>query len=210
MYQNISVAILSGGKSSRMGTNKSLLEINNKTVIEILKENLQLIFNEVILIANDSETYKFLKIPIYEDMYKGIGPLAGIHSALTNSKNDKVFVISCDIPLINIEIIKSIIEYKEGYQIIVPFADGFIQSLCGLYHKSLIPKINEIISSYQLDTEKSKQKLCKIKQLINMSNSLIIEDVDKLAGYSENIFLNMNHPEDYEKVKNILEISKSI
>ena len=85
MYKDITGIILSGGKSTRMGSNKSLLKVGNMTVIERVRNLLQGIFKNVILITNDPEDYKFLGLPMFEDVYRHKGPLAGIHSGLVHS-----------------------------------------------------------------------------------------------------------------------------
>src|SRR6266496_3170841 len=100
MYNDITGIILAGGKSSRMGTNKAFLRLGNKYVIEILADLMKNIFSKMILITNEPALYKFLKIDIYEDIYKNKGPLGGIHSGLVNSQTEKNFVLSCDIPFI--------------------------------------------------------------------------------------------------------------
>ncbi|MCK7517640.1 MAG: NTP transferase domain-containing protein [Ignavibacteriales bacterium] len=61
MRNDITGIILCGGKSSRMQTNKALLKLSDKTVIEIVAEKLKSIFNEVLISANDSKEYDFLK-----------------------------------------------------------------------------------------------------------------------------------------------------
>ena len=74
MYDDITAIILSGGKSTRMGTNKSFLKIGDKTVIERMRDLLQSIFKDVILITNEPDDYKFFGLPIYVDIFR--------HSAL--------------------------------------------------------------------------------------------------------------------------------
>ena len=76
MYKDVTGIILSGGKSSRMGVNKSLLKIGELTIIERVRDLMKSLFNEVILITNDPADYKFLNIPIYEDVFTRKGPLA--------------------------------------------------------------------------------------------------------------------------------------
>ena len=202
MYKNITGIILSGGKSSRMGENKSFMKIYNEYIIEKITNIMKSVFQEVIIITNEPELYEFLNINSYTDIYKNIGPLAGIHSGLKYSNTDLNFIISCDIPLINSEIIVSIVEYTSNSLIKVPKADGYIQQLCGLYNKTLIPIIETIICDENIenrDSIQSKRK-CKIHQLINSVDSCIIEEIEKLNGYKENIFFNMNNIEDYQKI----------
>ena len=108
MYNDITGIILSGGKSTRMGENKSLMKINGKTIIEHVNDLIQSLFSNVILISNNPDEYEFLGIKIYKDIFPGMGPLAGIHSGLKNSSTQKNFIISCDIPLMTPEMIKTI------------------------------------------------------------------------------------------------------
>ena len=88
MYNDVTGIILAGGKSSRMGENKSLLKLEGITVIERVVNLMQKIFKEVILITNTPDEYDFLSIPMYKDIYEYKGPLAGINSGLTHSKTE--------------------------------------------------------------------------------------------------------------------------
>jgi len=69
MYKDVTGIILSGGKSSRMRENKSLLKIGERTIIERVWDLMKSLFNEVILITNVAADYKFLNIPIFEDIF---------------------------------------------------------------------------------------------------------------------------------------------
>ena len=91
MYTDITGIILAGGKSTRMGANKSFLKIGEQTVIERITYLMKSVFTNVIIISNTPDEYIFLNLPIYEDVYKGKGPLAGIHSGLKNSDTQKNF-----------------------------------------------------------------------------------------------------------------------
>ena len=207
MYKDITGIILSGGKSTRMGENKSFLKIGEMTAIENVTDLMKSIFCEVIIITNEPDLYEFLNLKTYSDFYQNIGPIAGIHSGLMNSTTEKNFVISCDIPFMNAKMIKSIIEYKSDALCSVPRADGFLQQLCAVYSKSLIPVIERIIHEDNINESRDSSQLkrkCKIHNLINSVPSTIIENIESLDGYHKNIFLNMNKPEDYTLIKTIL------
>jgi len=201
MYKNITGIILSGGKSSRMGENKSLMKLGNRTVIEHTLSLMQSIFSEVILITNTPDEYQFLNIPLFEDIYRYRGPLAGIHSGLLNSKTEDNFIISCDIPLIKREIIEYIIEYNTHHPITVCRADGYIQQLAGKYSKSLLPQIDELLKMEKEEMRDSNQKKQKssVHSLMKLSGAEIVE-AGKLDFYNDGIFLNMNRKEDYQQI----------
>ena len=206
MYSNITGIILAGGKSSRMGTNKALLKLKGKTIIEHIADLLHSIFANVIIITNTPEEYSFLKNPMYADIFPNRGPLAGIHSGLTNSQTEQNFIISCDIPLINQEMIKYILDYETTKPITVCKADGFIQQLAGRYSKSVLQDAEKLLINNKTDLTKLHQtkKRCKVLKLLDKVTVEII-DAELLEIYKDFMFFNMNRKEDYLKVLNFLE-----
>lgn len=207
MHDDITGIILSGGKSTRMGENKSLLKIDNRSIIESVRDLMQSLFPNVILITNNPEEYQFLGLKIFEDIFLRMGPLAGIHSGLTYSSTAKNFVISCDIPLMTAQMISYLATYKTDKLITVAKADGFIQQLCGLYNKECIPYASEILSTQTNSDEKNpeqKKRGCKVLGLIDVVGAEII-NAETVPFYKKDIFFNMNKKEDFNIIKSYLE-----
>ncbi|HCY77349.1 MAG TPA: molybdenum cofactor guanylyltransferase [Ignavibacteriales bacterium] len=200
MKKDITGIILCGGKSSRMQTNKALLKISGKPVIEIIAERLKSIFNVVLISTNDSKKYNFLNLPLVNDIINDKGPLGGIYSALKLSTTEKNFIISCDMPLINVELIKYLINLNSDKAILLPKSKGRIHQLCGVYSKSVISIIEDVFNLSQVN----KSIKGSVYELIEIVPTNLI-DVEHLPFYDENQFLNMNSPEDYELIKNIYE-----
>lgn len=201
MYNNITGFILAGGKSRRMGTNKSLLMIGKLTVIERVVDLMRKIFQEVIIITNQLREYSFLELPMYEDIYKNTGPLAGIHSALVHTSTEKNFIISCDMPLMTEDVIKYLAEFPTDKLITIAKADNFVQQLCGLYSQSLIPYIENIIEKNlsggdERDTKQEKRG-CSVLELIKNVPAEIINIEREYKDYKPGTFYNMNRPEEY-------------
>ncbi len=206
MYKNVTGIILSGGKSSRMGSNKSLLKIGELTIIEKVRDLMQSIFSEVILITNDPADYNFLNIPIFEDMFKRKGPLAGIHSGLTHSSSEKNFIISCDLPFIIKEMIKYLVDFKTEKLITVAKSNGYIQQLAGRYAKECAYEAEKILSD-QLNAEEkginqTKKNISALKLIEQVGAEII--PAESLPFYKEEIFFNMNDVEDYKLLLNKL------
>lgn len=195
MYSDITGVILAGGKSSRMGTNKSFLKIGNQTIIERIADLMKSVFSEVILITNTPEEYPFLNLPTFEDIYKWKGPLAGIHSALVHSKTEKIFVLSCDVPLMSKEMIEYIVEYNSDKPIIFCEAAGYHQPLVGVYSKVILSEVEDFISTTEV-SDKSFHHFLK-------SVEAEIIHPEKLSFYKDELFFNVNRPEDFEQLKKI-------
>ena len=198
--KNITGVILSGGESRRMGFNKSLLKISEKTIIEIISDLMRSIFDKVVLSTNEPEKYDFLKLPMVKDIYTNYGPLSGIHSGLINSSTEKNFFLSCDLPLMNEETIRYIVSYKTEKKITVPCFNGRTQHLCGVYSKSIIREIEELINNTGNQTGKNGKSIINVKNIIEKIGAELIMD-ENSNTFSEDVFFNMNTPEDYEYVK---------
>ncbi len=205
MYSHITGVILAGGKSSRMGINKSLLKIGTMTLIERTVHLMTSLFQNNFLSANTPEDFQFLNFPIIPDQIKNIGPLAGIHSGLVHSSSEKIFVISCDMPLMTKETIQFLVEYPTTRPVTVAQADGFIQQLCGVYTKGLIPEIDAIVGGEKtLMYGKNKNIECRVLKLVNKVNGEIIDIKNMYPNYTSGTFFNMNNPDDYQFIKKTL------
>jgi molybdopterin-guanine dinucleotide biosynthesis protein A len=194
--------ILCGGRSLRMGVNKAFLKLDESYIIEIISELMRELFEKVILITNEPDLYKFLNLESFEDIFKERGPLGGIHSGLIHSTTERNFIISCDIPLISKDTIKFIADFPSAKSIKVPYADGHIQQLCGVYSKSCLPLIEEIFND---EDNQLNEKKCKVLKLVEKSNSEIIDIKKELHGFESNSFLNMNDMTQYKKAESIFE-----
>lgn len=204
MYNDITGIILSGGKSTRMGENKSLLKIGDKTAIERIVDLMKQLFPKLILSTNTAEEYEFLGLEMVKDEYTHAGPLAGIHAGLKTSGTEKNFVISCDMQLMNEETIRFIIDYQTDKPITIAKADGFYQQLAGVYHKSVL---NDIEISLQENLEEEnrssdqKKRGCKVFALVKKMDAEIIDAEQNIPNYIPGTFFNMNKPHEYEEIK---------
>ncbi len=192
MYNDITGVILSGGKSSRMGINKSFLKLGDMTIIEHIIKLMKSNFGELLLITNSPSEYSSFQLPMYEDIYKWNIPLAGIHSGLYYSRTESIFVISCDVPLMTTEMIQYIVDYKSEKPIKFCVAAGYHQPLVGVYNKGLIPEIEKFFSINSVN-DKSFHQFLK-----NVAAEIIIPE--DLSFYRDEIFFNVNKPKDYESI----------
>ncbi|TDL72264.1 molybdenum cofactor guanylyltransferase [Rhodococcus qingshengii] len=190
--------ILSGGKSSRMGTNKALLKLNEKTTIERMVDILKIYFDDIILVTNDMESYQFLGVKMVSDHYPGKGPLAGFHAGLMASDYDVNFITACDMPFISGELAATLVNMIEHHDALVPVINGNMQTLCAVFQKKSVAKIEECIENGRLP----------IKHLLEHLNVLYVTEKELQANSNidmERVFFNMNHPHEYEDAKKWLQ-----
>lgn len=200
--QSISGFIQAGGKSRRMGQNKALLKLAGLKLIEYPIKELSNIVSELGIITSTPEIYLDLNVACYADIWPGLGPLAGIYSALEYSSNDYVLSLACDMPFISRELLEFLIKSiksKQDYQICVPLDfNGEVQPLCAIYDKSCKKHILELINQ-------SKYAPRELFSLVN-TKIVLFKEFSYLAG-AENFFKNINSPEDFDLANKILESS---
>lgn len=185
---NKTLAILAGGKSSRMNyNNKALLTLKEKTFIEhIIEAGSD--YKEIIIVANDEEAYKPFKLRIIKDIISGKGPLSGIHSALKNSTTEDVLCIACDMPLISKETLNTLGNINDNYDVLVPKIQKRLQPLCAIYSKKLIKEIEGSLIRNEN----------KLQMLINsIENKIVYKKLE------DRDFTNINTPEEYKELEEI-------
>lgn len=144
--QNITGIILSGGKSSRMGSEKGLVQLKGKALIEYSVTLLETICDEILISANTAG-YEYLGYKIIPDIHSDCGPIGGLYSCLKESKNDYCFVVPCDVPYLVPEIFELLLQNVEENNAVVPMIDGKIEPLCGIYSRKAIPIIESLIQN---------------------------------------------------------------
>ena len=183
-YKKVSAIVLSGGKSSRMGEDKCDLKYNGETLLNLQIDKIKRIGIEDIIASGYRGNNCSAKI-VEDNIMKG--PLSGILKGLKNIKNDRAFVISVDVPLVKVESIKKIIDYslKKDIEMTLLRHNGNREPLIGVYKKSLISKIENILSS-------DKYSVMKLSDICEYE-FIDIDDDDVF-------FLNVNYKTDYDKL----------
>lgn len=156
--KNITAIILAGGKSSRMGRDKAFIKIQGKTIIERIIETLKPLFAEIMIVANEPEKFRELNVKVVKDIKPNCGPLSGIHSGLINSKTQLNFVVACDMPFLDSELIEFMCSKVNGYDGVLPIAKGKIEPLHAIYSKSLIPLLEEALEGDDFTLQKILKK----------------------------------------------------
>lgn len=188
---NVNGYILAGGKSSRMRTDKGLLLLNGRTIVENIIRQLEPAVGKVTIVANSSR-YEQFGVEVIPDIIPGIGPSGGIHAALHHSDSAHNFIVSCDMPFITTEAIQTIIVRPALTEITLPFYQQQLEPLFGLYSKNCLDKWKELI----------RQHIFKLKDMITYFSVKRI-NVDHNPLFQNTLFMNVNTPADFEVAKKI-------
>ena len=147
----ITVAILAGGQSSRMGRDKAFIEIAGQPLIERILGRVGSLGGETILIANQPEDYRHLGLPLYPDVLPGKSNLGGLYTALTNARHEHVLALACDMPFLNRDLLAYLLSLRDGYDVVAPLnRTGYPQSMHAVYGKGCLQPIRRRLEADQL------------------------------------------------------------
>ncbi|MGA1931598.1 molybdenum cofactor guanylyltransferase MobA [Arcobacter sp. YIC-464] len=179
----IPCVILCGGKSSRMGEDKSLLPFKNSPTLAQYQYDRLKPFFKSIYISSKEDKFDFLENKsLLLDESSVYSPIAAIDSIFNKLEDNKVFIITVDTPLVSIDSINKIIEASSDFDITVAKTIK-THNLCGVFSSNILSTTNKMLS----------EDFHKVGFLLNENKTNIIT----LPNDDE--FINLNHREDYLK-----------
>lgn len=133
--------ILAGGENRRMGTDKALLDLGGRPLIEHILTVFSELFERTIIVTNTPDPYRHYGVEITNDVLDVRGPLNGIYSGLLRSGEEYNFVAACDMPFLNPRLITYMGELSPGHDAVVPQFDGFLEPLHAFYRRGILTTI---------------------------------------------------------------------
>lgn len=178
--------IMAGGRSSRMKFNKAFAEIGGRPVINVIINKFINLFDQTIIISNEPEQYATFNLPTYSDVYPRLGPVSGIHSALYYANFDKVFVLGCDMPFMNMKLVEHMLDQLEDHEAAVPEINGYLQPISAAYSKRCLPVLTQCLDN----------KLLKLVLVFKELDTVRLKESElRSFGEIREMFFNINDSE---------------
>lgn len=184
-----SAIILAGGKSSRMGRDKALIEIFGEPLVARVARVISPLFESLIVVANGDLEAVLPDAAIVKDIFPEKGPLGGIHAGLTASRSEENFVVACDMPFVSPAVIQTIRTLRGSSDVCLPETEKGLEPLCAVYSKSCLPQIERALRSNRR----------RVTAFFSEVDVRIVkrEELEGLDGV-DLAFLNVNTREDLE------------
>lgn len=182
--------ILAGGESRRMGTDKALLDLNGRPMIEHVLAVFTGLFRKTIIVTNTPDRYRMYDAELTGDVLDIRGPLTGIYSGLLRSDDEFNFVAACDMPFMNPRLIAYMGGLAAGRDAVVPMFSGFLEPLHAVYRKGILP----IIERQVREEDRRIRGMFDHIQVRYVSEEEIVRfDPQKRS------FRNLNTPKEYKE-----------
>jgi molybdopterin-guanine dinucleotide biosynthesis protein A len=177
--------LFAGGKSSRMGEDKSLLPFGGfPTLTQFQHERLSKLFTHVSISTKSDEKFDFDASFILDPEEVDYAPTAGFVSAFRMIQDERIMVLSVDTPFVDDTVFQSLIDADErGLDAVIAKTATGSHPLCGIYHRSLLEEFERML-------HEGDHRLGK---LLASRHTKYVEFVDEEA------FANLNHPHEYQQ-----------
>ena len=212
IYQGLAVttmgaAILAGGQSRRMGTDKALIQVGprGETALELVVDRVQAVCDQVVIVAPPERGYARFGLPIIDDRTRGQGPLGGIATALDVLEFEPCLVVACDLPLLRAEMIAWMASRPFPGDALVPRIprdgrdDLRPQPLLALYRRQCLDVFRRRLA---------RGDLRLIAALDDLAVSWIEPDEIRPIDPDFRSFMNLNEPADWDRAAKILKREK--
>jgi len=177
--------LIAGGKSTRMKTDKGFVKYKG---ISLAQYSLQILSNfcQKVYINSNNPRYERFGIEVITDSYLDKGPLGGILTCLEITQTELNLFLPVDTPNISNEIIETLLHNSNNSDIIVPVKNNYVEPLIGIYKSSCQPLLAKFL----------KENKLKLVDILKESNTCYVNIDKSLNFYDENMFYNINSPDD--------------
>jgi len=190
-------AILAGGASRRFGSPKAVAEVHGRRIIERVRGVLAEAVDEMVLITNEPNLFAGIALPVRGDREPGLGPLAGVESALLRASErgaGGALCVSCDMPFLSAALLREIAARGGEARAVVPESGRGIEPLCAWYPVGARGQVTRLLAS----DDRSLRALLESIETVRMP----VDEVRRF-GDPEVVFFNVNTPGDLARAERI-------
>ncbi len=187
----LTLVIQAGGQSSRMGQDKALMSFLGRPLIERVLERLSPIADEVVIITNRPEGYRYLSIPLFPDVIPDRGALGGLYTALKVAGNSEVAVVACDMPFASAEILTAAQNTlkDESIDAVIPKTERGLEPLHAVYRRSTcLPAVEAAIQA-------DNWRMISWHDHVKVHH--LSPETTKQLDLTQYTFMNLNTPEEF-------------
>lgn len=186
---DVTGVLLAGGKSTRMGEDKRFLPIGGRTLLDRGISAMQGLFQDnCIVIAQDSP-FLSATVPVVRDLVPNCGSLGGLYTGLREATSTHIFLAACDMPFLNLKLVRYMVSLKEGEDIVVASWNGRLQPTHAIYGRRCLPVLEDMIHRRDMTIQHAFQHA-------SLHVRFITEDHVRMLDPEGLSFININNPSD--------------
>jgi molybdopterin-guanine dinucleotide biosynthesis protein A len=153
--------------------------------------------DDLVVVTNTPERYQQLSLPVrlVPDERPGAGSLMGIYSGLRVARHTYALAVACDMPFLNPALLRHMLSWTCGYDVVIPRVGELLEPLHAIYGKACLPFMAGLLEGGQH----------KIVTFFNDVRVRYVEE-DEIRRFDPRLlsFVNVNTPDDWERVQELL------
>lgn len=166
-------------------------------MLDQIVHKLSTLSDDLVVVTNDASRYRHLALPVrmVPDERPGEGSLMGIYSGLRSARFCQALVVACDMPFLNMGLLRYMVSLAQDNDVVVPRLDGFLEPLHAIYSKACLPHMARLL----------RQGQHRITAFFRDVRVRYVEDEEIVRFDPHRLsFVNVNTPGDWERVQNLL------
>jgi molybdopterin-guanine dinucleotide biosynthesis protein A len=180
-----------------MGRDKAFLEVGGQLVIARVLDRVKSLTDDLLISTNSPEQYEQFGLRMVGDVYPDKAALGGIYSAIKAAQHEHVLIVACDLPLLNVALLRYLISLAPTADVVAPLiTPPQPETTHAIYSKTCLPAIESRLLANKL-------------RIIGFFDEVTVRYVsrEEIALFDPDFysFINMNTPEEWEKVKALAE-----
>lgn len=186
--------VLAGGASRRIGRDKAFLELDGRSLIEVVIERMAWVCAELLVVVNDVRPYAGLGVRVVEDRFRGVGVLGGLHAGLEAATHELTLAVGCDMPFLHLDLLRAFAGWAEGFDVaVLRHEDGEqVEPLHAVYRRTCLPAMEAAIRAGR-------------RRIISFFPQVRVRYVTsaEVAPFDPDLssFRNVNTPEEWEATR---------
>lgn len=184
--------VMAGGRSRRMERDKALLPWGTGTLLDWTIARLREVASEVLILCGPERRYAEAGPEVDVDVRPDAGPLGGLETGLLRLAEGDGLFLGVDMPFVTPALLRGLVDLAPGFDAVVPVSGGRPQPLCAVYTAACLPGVRASL-------DRNERPMTSFWKAVRVR---VVED-DELTAYGDpaTLFLNLNTPEDYERVR---------
>ena len=196
---DISCIVLAGGKGLRLGRDKALETIGNRSLLEWVVFRVGFFNSDIIIVTATKQSFpqvtSYPKLRIVTDTYPGKGSLGAIYTGLTTSDSLYNLVVACDMPFLNQALLRYMIQLSANFDVVVPRLGKMVEPLHAIYSRDCLAPIKCLL----------KQGNLSVTELFSLVRVRYVEAEEINSFDPKHLsFFNINTQADLERAREIV------
>ena len=177
------------------GVPKALIELGGRRLIERVVGVVREVVDDVLVVTNTPDLYRFLGLPMVPDVFVDGGSLGGIYSGLAAASGEAAFTVACDMPFLCAPVARLVVDRADEADVVVPRAADQLQTLHAVYGKRCLPAMEARLRAGRLKVSGFFDDV----RVLEVAEAEVARHADPAL-----VFMNVNTPEELARARGLI------